>query len=265
MNSVYASDNNDELDNKIINENISKYYQIEKKREGILNINSGFIIGTEDFMNYIEDIYFKQLIEKKICLKDLVKLNNEGEDDNSEYYIYNCYELMLKGVSSKMYAVNYYERFPKIIFNSNTVGKSFELQNEDLFKALFSKFYFMIIFKKTNNSTQKKEKDIWYLGQPFIKKYPFSINYDSKTIGFYFKKDKEKEIIKYIGIILISLGALYFAYYIGLKAREKRRKRANEMKDDDFEYIPEKNKDINEIEDNNKNQKLLELNSKLNI
>ena len=184
-----------------------------------------------------------------------------------------------------MYAVNYYERFPKIIFNSNTVGKSLELQNEDLFKAFFSKFYFMIIFKKTNNSTQKKEKDIWYLGQPFIKKYPFSINYDSKTIGFYFNKDKEKEIIentknkfekmedhskiktiiKYIGIILISLGALYFAYYIGLKAREKRRKRANEMKDDDFEYIPEKNKDINEIEDNNKNQKLLELNSKLNI
>jgi len=283
MNSIYASDNNDEINNKIINDNISQFYQIEKKRKGILNINSGFIIGTEDFMNYIEDIYFKELIEKNICLKHLAKLNEDNK--GTEYYIYNCYESMLKGVSSKMYAVNYYERFPKIIFNSNTLGKYFELQKEDLFKAHFSKFYFLIIFQKSNNSSQKDENDIWYLGQPFIKKYPFSINYDSKTIGFYFKKDKEKEIIentknkiekmenytkiktiiKYIGIILISLGALYAAYYIGLKAREKRRKRANEMKDDDFEYIPEKIKDINEIEDNNKNQKLLELNSKLNI
>ena len=98
---------------------MTNLFSIKKKREAIIDINSGLIIGTEDFMNYIEDIYFKELIEKNICIKDLVKLDkdNEGEDENSEYYVYNCYELMLKGVTSKMYAVNYYERFPKIIFN----------------------------------------------------------------------------------------------------------------------------------------------------
>ena len=142
--------------------------------------------------------------------------------------------------------------------------------------------YFLIIFKNSN-TTQNNENDLWYLGQPFIKKYPFSVNYDSKTIGFYFQKEENdflnntkntiKEIennnrlvnvIKYIGVILISFIALYFAYYIGLKARERRRKRANEMKDDDYEYISETNKDVNKDNDN-KNQKFLELNTKFGI
>ena len=58
--------------------------------------------------------------------------------------------------------------------------------------------------------------------------------------------ERIKNIIKYIAIIIFSLAALYFTYYLGLKARERRRrrKRANEMKDDDYEYIPEVNKDI---------------------
>ena len=74
--------------------------------------------------------------------------------------------------------------------------------------------------------------------------------------------EKIKKIIKYIGIILISFGALYSAYYIGLKAREKRRKRANEMKDDDYEYIPDVNKDINGTDDKIKAKKFMELNTK---
>ena len=72
---------------------------------------------------------------------------------------------------------------------------------------------------------------------------------------------KIKNVIICIGIILIVCIGLYIAYYIGLKEREKRRKRANEMKDDDYEYITETNKDING--NNEKNQKILEMNSKI--
>ena len=68
-------------------------------------------------------------------------------------------------------------------------------------------------------------------------------------------------IIKYVIIFLLSFGGLYCAYYIGLKARERRRKKANELKDDDYEYIPEINKDINNF-NNNKEKKFLELNMK---
>ena len=279
INSIFAEE---QTNSKIIiNDNITKYYIIDKKREAILNINSGFILGNEDFMNYIEDIYFRQLIEKNICRKDLVK--NENENEISEYYIFSCYEITIKGRDGRInHNINYYEKFPKIIFSSKAMGKNFILEKEDLFRLIFNKMYFLIIFKNSN-LTQKNENDVWYLGQPFIKKYPFSINYDSKTIGFYFQKEendflnntkntiKETEnnnrlvnVIKYIGVILISFIALYFAYYIGLRARERRRKRANEMKDDDYEYISETNKDVNGDNDN-KNQKFLELNTKFGI
>ena len=173
--------------------------------------------------------------------------------------------------------INYYERFPKIIFSSHTSGTNFEFTSDDLFKLIFNKFYFLIIFK-FDNFSQNIDNDIWYFGQPFLKKYPTSINYDSKTLGFYLKKDNKINIIeeKKIQIkeekkngkiknIIICLGiicvGLYFAYHIGLKEREKRRKRANEMKDDDYEYLTNSNKDINE--NNQKNQKILEMNSKI--
>ena len=282
LNSISAKD---KLDRNIINDNITKYFTFNKKREIILNINSGFIIGTQDFMNYIEDIFFKELIEKNICQKKQIKLesNNEKENDNSEFYIFSCYELLLKGKDGRVISnnINYYENFPKIIFNSLSLGNNFEFIADDLFKLVFNKLYFLIIFK-TNNITQNSDNDKWYFGQPFLKKYPMSINYDSKTIGFYFKKEnintldekknqiKEKEksgkiknIIICIGIILIVLAGLYMAYYIGLKEREKRRKRANEMKDDDYEYITETNKDINDNKDNIKSQQFLEMNSKI--
>ena len=283
INSIYAQD---KLNNNIINDNITKYYNFDKKREMILNINSGFIIGTLDFMNYIEEIFFKELIEKSICQKEQIKLENnnekENENDNSEFYIFSCYELPLKGKDGRITYnnINYYEIFPKIIFSSHTLGTNFEFTSDDLFKLIFNKFYFLIIFK-SDNISQNIDNDIWYFGQPFIKKYPTSINYDSKTIGFYLKKDnktniieekkiqikeeknngKIKNVIICIGIILIVCIGLYIAYYIGLKEREKIRKRANEMKDDDYEYITEINKDING--NNEKNQKILEMNSKI--
>ena len=89
------------------------------------------------------------------------------------------------------------------------------------------------------------------------------MNPDSKTIGFYVVKGKSKDlnetinsnslnennnalkIILIIGGIFLGLGLLFMAYYIGTIVREKRKKRANELKDDDYEYLPEENNKIN--------------------
>ena len=163
------------------------------------------------------------LIKNNICHKELTKIENIYSEDkeNSEYYIYKCFELSIKGKNGKLYNINYYELFPKIIFSSHILGKNFELSQEDLFRSVFERLYFLIIFKNNNNTINKKEEnEIWDLGQPFFKKYPFSINYDSKTLGFYFKKEEEiiknkirmmennekiKKIIIYIGIIKLVL------------------------------------------------------------
>ena len=277
-NSIYAFDS---LEKKIIyDNNMTNLFSIKKKREAIIDINSGLIIGTEDFMNYIEDIYFKELIEKNICYKELVQLGSYDEigHNNQEYYLFNCYELLIKGKDGKRFdSINYYDKFPKIIFNSLNLGNNFEFDNDDLFKSVFNKLYFLIVCKN-NNTTKDNENDMWYLGQPFFKKYPFSIDYDSKTIGFYFRKEEKysknkiqigennkriKNVIKIITIIILSIYALFIAYYIGLKAKERRRKRANEMKDDDYEYIPEITKDINNVNNRYKEKKIFELNSKI--
>ena len=59
INSIYAFNNSD---SKIIYDNSKSKYNIEKRSGAIIDINSGFIIGTEDFMNYIEKIYFGELL-----------------------------------------------------------------------------------------------------------------------------------------------------------------------------------------------------------
>ena len=104
-----------------------------------------------------------------------IDTNNETNEIYSGYYIYNCYNIMIEGRDEKISNINYFEKFPNIIFNSQILGINFELKKEDLFKLIFSRYYFMIIFKY-NNSTKKSEKNVWHLGQTFFKKYPISIN-----------------------------------------------------------------------------------------
>ena len=50
-----------------------------------------------------------------------------------------------------------------------------------------------------------------------------------------------------------------------MKVKEGRKKRANELKDDSYEYISEDNKDINNNKNGQNNKQLVELNSKLGI
>ena len=95
---------------------------------------------------------------------------------------------------------------------------------------------------------------IWYLGQPFYKKYTFSLNFDSKTIGFYIKKEKDNDkgkeqnnttinkklllviLISVEVVIIIVLVTLSIIYY--KKLRDNRKNRVNEI-NDTYEYIPE--------------------------
>ena len=66
--------------------------------------------------------------------------------------------------------------------------------------------------------------------------------------------------------ILFCLALIIIAYFIGMKVKEGRKRKANELKDDSYEYISYDNKDINNnIENKQKNEKIVELNSKLGL
>ena len=73
-----------------------------------------------------------------------------------------------------------------------------------------------------------------------------------------------KKIIKLLEICL-GIGLLICGYYIGKKVKEGRKKRANELKDDSYEYIQNDYKDINEKGNESKNKQSVELNSKLGL
>ena len=275
--------------NKVEYMNFTNEYKYDRNAE--ININSRVIIGTEDFKNFIHEKFFEYLCQKKICEIELVKY------DNNEYYVYMCYHLKVTGQSNPRHpGINYYEEFPNIYFNSKQFEYNFELTKNDLFEHVNDKYYFLIIFRK---KYEIKEKNIWQLGGPFFKKYPFTINFDAKTIGFYLdkiedinnndndigdlnktkndiidtqekdknlkNKSKIKDIFVKIGQFLIVIVLLFVAYYIGIKVKEGRKKRANELNDDSYEYISHNKKDINEEQNNEKNKQFVELNSRIGV
>ena len=259
------------------------------KKEAIIYINSGFIIATEEFKNFIHEKFFKYLVQKNICSLDLAELNETDKKLGNKFYIYNCNHMQFTGQANQRHqTINYYEEFPDIIINSNYLQYNFELTKKDLFEQIYSRDYFLIIFPK--NIISEKNKYIWYLGEPFYKKYPFTIDFDDKTLGFYIKekihenktkienidnKDNNKvrnhnnshikNILFKIGEIIAIIGLLIGAYFIGKKVNEGRKKRANELKDDYYEYVADIKKDINEFEHDKKNNQLVELNSKLSL
>ena len=194
--------------------------------------------------------------------------------------------MQFTGQSSQRHqTINYYSEFPKIVINSKSFEYDFEILTKDLFEQIYSRDYFLIIFPK--NIKDMKNKDIWYLGEPFYRRYPFTVNLDAKTLGFYLdkkindtknenKKDnsekniimkdnnsKIKNILVKIAEVMIVILLIFLAYYIGIKVKEGRKKRANELKDDCYEYISDDKKDINEINGVQKDKQLVELNSKL--
>lgn len=222
------------------------------------DINSGLIIGTSEYQNLIEDNFFKELIVKNICTKNYVT----SIENNVKYLIYSCDENLFteyNGLKDDQ-KLSYIKAFPQLELNLSELSYIFTLSGYDLFKLIEQSFYFLIVFESDN-----KNNNIWKFGQPFLKKYQLIFDLDSKTIGFYERieyqnneeedenakkgekniEDKitknidESRILKYIlyvlfGILIILV--VIIAFFLGMKIKEGRKKRANELKDDDYDY-----------------------------
>ena len=104
----------------------------------------GVIIGTNQYKQIIDEIFFNKLFSKNICQIKTVNLNS-----SNKYYIYSCKEENLN-----------LKKFPKIIFISKILTFNFEFSYNDLFsKKINGIYYFLILFKanNANNDTNIKE------------------------------------------------------------------------------------------------------------
>ena len=274
------------LFNKIIIKNkTNNNYSLNLNEKSVkIDFNLGLIIGTDEYQEIIEQNFFNLLIEKNFCEKNLV------DNKNGKYYVYSCNENLYQRIKRNFYTT-YYDEFPEIEFFHQDLENSLKLPKHELFKEINGMYYFLIIFEVD------KKNNVWKLGHPFLKQHQFIFDYDSKTIGYYDiniyqtkenknKKSKDieeikinnntnentninnnkvnnknnfifKNIYKYIIEIIIFVISIIFAVFIGMKIKESRKKRANELKDDDYEYTSHNNNVNNSL---NKTRQNIELN-----
>ena len=128
----------------------------------------------------------------------------------------------------------------------------FVLTKDDLFIQYRDKIYFLVVFDKFLSYGNN-----WILGKPFIKKYNFSYDADSKLILFYTNvnevKEAEKNKIKikkiqipntlgyWIIIGILVLCVLVMALLVIIKVfYQPKKKLANELKED-IDYSNQEN------------------------
>ena len=174
-----------------------------------LEYNLGLIYGTEDYLNLIKENYFNQLFLEKKCYEKIIY---------SFYTIIYCDKR------------EYIENFPNLNFHFPEI--IFTLNEKDLFLEKNGKFFFGIIF-------DRKNKNQWKLGKPFLKKYSFIFNYDTKKIGIYNEQlNKENKLKKFSYIIvniLVTMMVSFFCY-IGFYYMKKVYNKAIDEKEDEYEY-----------------------------
>ena len=204
---------------------------ISQGTNSIFDYNLGFIIGLDNYKKLIDLHFFDDLINKKICFYDNVHFNN------TNFNVYSCNE---GNFESKI------KSFPKLIFVSKNFEYNFELTYADLFTKINNKYYFLVIFK------EKSEKNTWIFGQPFYKKYQFTINLDQNWVGFY-NPNKEKiipqkqesstsgmsktsKVLLIVGLVILFIGISVGMFFLGRKLKNDRKRRANELTDDNYEY-----------------------------
>ena len=246
--------------NKIFLENKNNtIINMQDNANCILVPNFGFIIGTFEYKKLIYEYFFKSLINEGICI--LEKTNNINNIslsflNNEIFTIFSC--------DYNLYKEKYNSPFPTLKFQQNDFGYIFYLSFSYLFLKIdiFERYYFLVIFPEEKNNLNNN----WYLGLPFLRRYQFIFNYDSKTIGFYNDKIKDgankkndtnneidlnnnSNIRLYIeiSVIIILVLLIIAAFVVGKKMNDKRKKRANELNDDNYEYFSKDNKGENDL------------------
>ena len=166
----------------------SKIYQIDAG----FHYNLGVIYGVKEYQSLIENKFFNYYINLNICEKVSYK----------DYTGYIC--------NKEKFTINEMKKFPELKFIKIDFEENFLLTYEDLFFTKGDKVFFLIVFHKIL-------KEIWELGKPFLKKYEFAFNFDSKLLWYYKKMDNNKiNDIKNDKSFLFKDNILFICFIIAL-------------------------------------------------
>ena len=233
--------------NKVFINNSTEKIYFDENSEFNYDTN---IIGAD----YKYKNYFKLLIED---------LYNEGKCFNDTFN--GCRDFYRNGVGEWIFVYCKNEKEVKeklnrlilpIKFYSSELNYTFEITNDDILKENGEYIFIKILFQRYGGN--------WFLGKPFTLKYKFMFNPDIKEIGFYStdiniekndNNEKDSNFKKIFISILVIIGLCIICVIVGVILGKKlyglkRKKRANEMADDNYEYFSEnqKKKDENKLE-----------------
>ena len=226
------------------------------------------IVGTNEYKNHIIKDFFQEYFDNDICSIE--------QFPNYSFTIFSCYD--------NKYNINDIKKFPNLYMANLGLQYTFELKGEELFTKINNKWYFEIIFPINNLDPVR-----WVIGRIFLRKYPVTFSPSTRLLGFYLNKEiknekeineekKEQKIIEeinkknngnyftkdflgYVKIIIIALIFTIVGLIIGKKIFAMRKKRANELIDDYYQYDSEKK----DIKNDNLTSTNIEMNSKLGL
>ena len=196
-----------------------------------LSPEKGMIVLNFQLETPIFDSFFKSLIEKKKCVRIIVKF----------YVYYVCQDDI---------DIN---NFKNITFRHIGMEYDFILEPKDLFYHYYDRYFFLISFKDSFYN---------YLGKPFFKKFNLVFNQDSRQLAIYsFYEATNKKIQKislFIPMILIIIFIILLSVFIyALSVYRLKKKKKNEIIEE-YEYTP--NQEINS-QNKVKDTRLLEMTS----
>ena len=195
------------------------------------HLELGLLVCTTEYFNKIKNIFFNQYLNNSIC-----ELKYMTHNLNS-YTMIVCADNTNFNIKS----------FPSLNFYHKELNLNFSLNYNDLFEKKNNKYYFLIIYSDFSGG-------YWKIGKPFLKKYQITLNLDSKEINFYDRNyvidentdddnKKNNGIIKYyilIGVCcILFISLIITSYFFIKKLKGERKKRANELNDDEYEYVEE--------------------------
>ena len=187
-----------------------------------------FLLGNNDYKTYIYGAYFKQYFDQNIC-----------KENTWEYSTYNKY--LIIECDKEYFEKEQINNFPSISFVSKELGTKIQLKNNELFTETKYKIFFNIIFPYYGGSK-------WILGRVFLQKYPVMFNLDANTIQIYNKGEEEnnngnynessgtKTLLLVLGIIVLVVIIGILGYFLGKNLNKIRKKKANELTDDEYDY-----------------------------
>ena len=243
--------------------NISGITNITNISEIIVNLP--YIKGVKKYFEFINETFFNELFEKKIC--KIISFYRHDLYTNTKSYGYAC------DSNSKLFIDKLNNEFPDLILYNFGFNRNFTLTKSDLFAyntndISDSNLYFLIV-------DGIDDEDRWILGIPFLKKYVISYDYDNKRLGFYKNygegnedgddddkqnKSNNNDSNLYASVtfkVLIIILSVFVIFVLGMLfqryLKKDRKKRANEL-DDEYDYTEHKEQtDIDE--ENNKDRR----------